>query len=250
MSDEELKTSGPAPEASHGLIVGSTSAEDEFAFGAELMPSGAVSDAIRRQVMNDLTPVRSVAALPRVMLCGVLFAVVAFAFGVLTHGDGSHHVARSELLGTAGWTLLAFATLGACFGPFRVYTRRVQIGVALSTPLLFLVYLSAFRTTQLPFGQFIGNSLELGSALRCGLLALAFGSLTSAVVLLAWRRTDPFNPGWSGALAGLMGGLSGALSVSLSCPGREAWHLWLGHSLSVIVLALAGAALGRRVFSP
>jgi hypothetical protein len=145
---------------------------------------------------------------------------------------------------------VVLAMIAAGMGRFGAHVRLLQMAIAVGIPLVFAGYLTAQHTSIVPLSAFLSESAHTESALSCGVVALSFGALASLGVLLVWRRTDPFNPGWSGAIAGLVGGLAGALSVGLVCPHREAWHLWLGHGLVVLALALLCAGLGRRVLSP
>jgi hypothetical protein len=90
----------------------------------------------------------------------------------------------------------------------------------------------------------------LGTAARCGAVALVVGGITALTTFVIWRRTDPFTPRLSGAIVGLSGGLVGAAAVGLACPSAEAWHLGVGHGLSTLCLASAGWLVGGRFFAP
>jgi hypothetical protein len=95
---------------------------------------------------------------------------------------------------------------------------------------------------------FAGATIAM--AARCGLVALIVGGLSAIFTVAIWRRTDPFTPRFSGALAGLSGGLIGAAVVALACPSGEAWHLGVGHGLSTLCLASVGWLAGGRFFVP
>jgi hypothetical protein len=92
--------------------------------------------------------------------------------------------------------------------------------------------------------------MQTEGIMRCTLWSLLFGSVVAGTVLTLWRRTDPFDPGVSGALAGLVGGLTGALTVGVACPNFEAWHLCVGHTLGLVVLGVLGWMVGRRWLAP
>ena len=68
--------------------------------------------------------------------------------------------------------------------------------------------------------------------------------------MLLWRHTDPFSPGLSGALVGLLGGLAGAVGIGFACPNAEAWHMCIGHGLTLAAVGSLGWLLGRRLLAP
>lgn len=225
-------------------------ASDPFEFPDAPLPAPKVGAAIRAAIQADTRKVRRVGRGARLALSITAFCAVTASLAVLSQSTGTHEVTQTAILGAAAWALVALGVLTAGFGRFASSTRLVQMAAALSVPALFFVYLLTLHTTWVPLGSFFADAEHRGSAIHCGSMALVFGTVTSATVFFAWKRTDPFNPTWSGALAGLIGGLSGALSVGLVCPGTEGWHLWLGHGLCVVALAMLGASLGRRVLSP
>ncbi|MEO0762196.1 MAG: NrsF family protein [Pseudomonadota bacterium] len=65
----------------------------------------------------------------------------------------------------------------------------------------------------------------------------------------AMRRGAPASPRAAGAMVGLIAGAIGALAYTLSCPIDEALAALSAHTLSVLVVAAAGAALGPTLFS-
>lgn len=225
-------------------------ANDPFEFPDAPLPSPKVGAAIRAAVQADARKVHRVGRRPRLALSIAAFCAVSASLAVLTQSSARHELTQTALLGAVAWAFVALGVLMAGFGRFASSTRSVQMAAALSIPALFFVYLFTLHSHWVPLGRFFAEVEHSGSAIHCGSMALMLGTVTSATVFFAWKRTDPFNPTWSGALAGLIGGLSGALSVGLMCPGTDGWHLWLGHGLCVVALAMLGASLGRRVLSP
>jgi hypothetical protein len=206
--------------------------------------------AIRDEVRRDVRGVRRRGRGARVAASAALALIVGTSFAVLTRGDGVHSLTDGALYGAFGWALVVLGILLAGLGRFGAHTRMLQIAIAAGVPLSFLVYLTTLHTSLVPLSAFLSERVHTSSALSCGQVGLSFGAFASVGVLFVWRRTDPFNPTWSGAIAGLVGGIAGAMSVGLVCPHREGWHLWLGHGLVVLALSWLGAGLGRRVLAP
>jgi len=126
------------------------------------------------------------------------------------------------------------------------WRRALLIGM----PAAFFAYLAISHGNMIPLHTFVASEPLVGHALRCGMIAMLLGAFGSAGVLYIWRGSDPFSPRLSGALIGLMGGIAGALSIGVVCPGQNAWHVLLGHGLSVVGVGLLGLLVGRRILSP
>lgn len=217
---------------------------------ARVKPSPEREAQIRKECTASLTPIAPLKRWQRVASCCALGLLVMSGLAALTRGDGVHQLTRSTLYGAAAWALVLLSVLLVGFGPQGSRAALFRIGAALSVPLAFLAYLGVSQSAWTPLVEWIGHPIHCANAFRCGVMALGLGAISASGVMLVWRRTDPFNPGWSGALAGVVGGMTGALSVGLVCPDGEAWHLWLGHGVGVVMLVLIGAWLGRRVLSP
>jgi hypothetical protein len=67
---------------------------------------------------------------------------------------------------------------------------------------------------------------------------------------VAWRRTDPYSPGISGAIVGMVAGISSGAGMTVACPSHEAFHSCFAHGLVVFALAVAGFGVGRRLLAP
>jgi hypothetical protein len=104
----------------------------------------------------------------------------------------------------------------------------------------------------------VGSSIAFGDPMvawperpgeRCLALSLviAAGPLLS---FLAVRRSAPVQPALNGAVVGLAAGACAWVAVDLWCPVAYVPHLLLGHVLPLLVLAGAGALLGRAMLSP
>jgi hypothetical protein len=114
----------------------------------------------------------------------------------------------------------------------------------------FFVYLTLASTSMLSVGRFVHEPGSVRSTVVCGVHALLFGVFATVALLALWRRTDPFSPGLSGAIAGLGGGLVGGVALDMTCASLEAWHLWLGHGAMLAAVVAIGWLVGRRWLSP
>ena len=76
------------------------------------------------------------------------------------------------------------------------------------------------------------------------------GALVAGGALFAWRRTDPYTPGISGALIGVVAGLSSGSGMTMACASHEMFHACFAHGLVVFALAALGFGFGRRLLAP
>jgi hypothetical protein len=160
-------------------------------------------------------------------------------------------VARTAMFGALGWlgaqTVLVFVALAR--PPGKRGSRVVRIALLLGLPLLFLGYLGLLSTERFGLVRF-SQAATAGHAAGCGIVALLFGALIAGGALVAWRRTDPYNPGLSGAMIGMVGGLASGAGMSVACPSHEAFHSCFAHGMVVFALALLGFGFGRRMLAP
>lgn len=220
--------------------------------GATVAPSEHCSRAIRGACTKGLCKQRGVSAKGRVLLTLGLSAIV---LAVYTWYATTEHrpsvVMRTGLLGALGWlgaqAALLFATLGR--PPGKRGSRAVRLGLVLGVPLLFTLYVVLASTEHFSFARF-SEARFAGHALFCGLLAIFFGLLVTAGGLVAWRKTDPYSPGLSGALVGIVAGIASGSGMTFACASHETYHAIFAHGFIVFVLALAGFGLGRRLLSP
>lgn len=211
-------------------------------------PSPHVSSEIRKRCAEQLRPARSWSRRRRVVASLVLM-VVAAALLALGHPRPEESLLRP--LSFAGASLLAMAlVLLTGFG--RSSTRGLpwRLGLLGSVLAAFAVYLWAHQSSDVTWAEWWQRPAHSEAAARCGLRALSLGTLTGAGLFYVWRRSDPYTPQVTGALAGLLCGLAAASATGFVCVGSESWHLWLGHGLTVLALVWLGAWLGKRFLSP
>jgi len=220
--------------------------------GATLTPSEGCSKAIRGVCTKGLCKQRGVSATGRALLTlGLSLMLLAYYcwYAVTDHPPSG--VVRTAMFGAMGWlgaqALLVFATLAR--PPGKRGSRVMRLGLLIGVPLLFTAYLGLISTEHFAFAKF-SQGYPAGHALGCGLVALFFGALIAAGALVAWRRTDPYNPGLSGAMIGMVAGLASGSGMSIACASHELFHSCLAHGAIVFALALGGFALGRRLLTP
>ena len=221
---------------------------DHASFGElQDQPSASISQAIRQQCTEDLVAKRSLTRTQRALLCLIPVVLVISSLAMLQGGKGVHNVSQTALLGAGGWSLVLLCVLSFGVSAGSASQRILRVLAALAIPLAYLVYLALGSDHWVPLAEVANHS---HSTAHCGTMSLSLGAVTTVAVMFVWKRSDPFNPGLSGALIGLVGGLAGALSVHMVCPSQEGWHLWLGHGLSVMLIAGLSVALGRKLLAP
>lgn len=220
--------------------------------GATVTPSETCSKAIRGACTKGLCPKRGVSALGRALMTlglSVLLLVYYTWYAVTDHRPSA--VVRTALLGAIGWlgaqALLVFVALAR--PPGKRGSRALRLGILIGVPLVFVAYLGLASTEHFALEKF-SQGRPAAHAFGCGLVALFFGALIAGGALIAWRKTDPYNPGLSGAMIGMVAGLASGSGMSIACSSHEVFHSCLAHGAVVFVLALAGFGLGRRLLAP
>jgi hypothetical protein len=199
-----------------------------------------------------LCPKRGVSATGRaLMTLGLSVLLIAYYTWYALADHRPSALVRTAVLGAMGWlgaqALLIFATLAR--PPGKRGSRALRLGILFGVPVLFVAYLGLVSTEHFAFAKFTQGS-PAGHAVGCGLVALFFGALIAGGALVAWRRTDPYNPGISGAMIGLVAGLASGSGMSIACASHEVFHSCIAHGAVVFALALAGFGLGRRLLAP
>jgi len=80
----------------------------------------------------------------------------------------------------------------------------------------------------------------------CPYKILGFSLVPGFALFALLRRAAPLEPMWSASLAALAATAFGAVATQLICPVDDPAHQIVGHVLPVIVLAMAGTAIGFR----
>ncbi len=220
--------------------------------GATVTPSEGCSKAIRGACTKGLCKERGVSATGRALLTIGLSLLLLAYYGWYTFAE--HRVSgvvRTTMFGALGWlgaqAVLVMVALAR--PPGKRGSRAFRLGLLFGVPVLFLVYLGLISTEHFDVAKF-SESHPAGHAAGCGLVALLFGALIAGGALIAWRKTDPYNPGLSGAIIGMVAGLASGSGMSMACGSHELLHSCLAHGAIVFLLALAGFGLGRRLLAP
>lgn len=220
--------------------------------GAAVAPSETCTQAIRGACTQGLCKKRGVSATGRALVTLALSALLLVYYtwyAVTDHRPSA--LVSTALFGALGWLGAQAALLFVALvrPPGKRVSRGVRIAILVALPLLFCAYLAMLATEHVPFAKFV-QGYSGGHALGCGLVALVLGALVAGGAMIAWRRTDPYNPGISGAMIGMIGGLASGVGMSVACPSNEMLHACFAHGVGVIALSLAGFAVGRRLLAP
>ncbi len=216
-----------------------------------MMPPESLKVRVLEAVRQRPTP-RRTERLPSTIALAALAAAAMFAvllwgprlFG--STGGPGHAVGRPAAIGAwivAGTVALALFSTWLVL-PFRRSmlspARGLLLGVAIGVPLLVGAWLALWHTTYAdPFVR---------GGLRCFELTMLTAPWPFIALAYASRRVEPRLPGTAGAALGAVAGAWGAVMVELWCPLSAQAHVLVGHVLPLLVLALAGSAIGVRMF--
>lgn len=214
------------------------------------MPRPAVVDAVRRECTSGLCAKKGMRRRTRLVACALLFSFLVGGSAFLASGVLGLGYAWAALWAALGWAVVLLAILAVNLRPQVVPPLLWKVVTLGGLPGAFFLYLVKSGQSSAPFHVFIGDAGMCAHAARCGVMSSLIGAVAAAGFFYVWRGTDPFSPRASGMGLGLMGGIAGALVAGFVCPGQSSWHVVLGHGLSLVVLALGGAAIGKRVLSP
>jgi hypothetical protein len=171
-----------------------------------------------------------------------LSAALYFASDGPNHGQGRagwFYVASVlSWLGVAalsGWA--AFSRGGSAIGHSRGWLISVAVGTPVALFAMMIGFALAHPEVMLVHPERIGW--------KCLRLSLAAGGFPLLALALVRRRSDPVHPAATGAALGAACGASAGVMVEMWCPVATPAHVAIGHILPILILALAGLALGR-----
>jgi hypothetical protein len=214
------------------------------------LPPPSCSAAIRHECTKDLKPCVTKSLRAR-FIAGLVLIALTIGIILSLSRQPLGEFGSVALFGAAGWALIQLLILMLSFGRWhRPQSHALRLAILLGVPLAFVGYLTLGNSGHLPLNELLSHPQESNHLVGCGMVSFVIGACASLGILLLWRRTDPFTPRLSGALAGLIGGLAAAIPMGLVCPGKECWHLWLSHGVSLVLVIVLGATLGRRWLTP
>ena len=141
---------------------------------------------------------------------------------------------------------LAAAALALVARMARPGARAAGWAIVLALPLLAMWLLAALALSGATAAE--REALVFGSTWRACALSIALVSLPLFAALL-WAMKDlaPTRPALAGAAAGFLAGAAAALVYSLHCPELAAPFLGIWYPLGMLIPAVAGALIGRRL---
>jgi hypothetical protein len=218
---------------------------------ATVTPSETCSKAIRGACTAGLCSKRGVSTKARAAVTIGLSALLLAYYCWYARSDRpSSELVTTGLFGALGWlgAQSALVLFALARPPGKRGPRALRLGLLLAVPVLFMGYLALISHN----GGVAAVSHGYGAAhaVGCGAAALVLGGLVAGGALFAWRHTDPYNPGLSGALIGMVGGIASGAGMGVACPSHETMHALLAHGVVVFALAFAGFGLGRRLLAP
>ncbi|BDG01481.1 NrsF family protein [Anaeromyxobacter oryzae] len=170
-------------------------------------------------------------------------------WGPLLFGDvGGVTHALGRPVESGGWILAGTVALALSSSLLVLPVRRsmllpsrgLLLGVAIGVPLLVGAWLMLWHTTyDDPFTR-VGW--------RCFALTAMTAPWPFVTLAYASRGLEPRHPRTAGAALGTVAGAWAAVMVELWCPLAVPDHVLVGHVLPLVALALAGAAIGVRIF--
>ena len=157
---------------------------------------------------------------------------------------GMGHVAGRPMeitLGIAlGALLVAVASAWVAWWRGKSQVGRSQaalLGVAVAVPVATYIWLVSWHD------RYVEPFHRLG--LRCLAMTLASGLPMLFAAVWLRKRTVALHPVASGAALGAAAGAFGSVTVELWCPLTNSPHVLFGHAFPIVLLALAGAVMGR-----
>jgi len=207
------------------------------------------SSSLRDKVLADAAAHRARTRSEGRRRAALIYAVAAlaglplfFAWGGIEHSAGRP---ITLTIGIAiGALLLAITCAGVAWWRGKSAVGRpegVLFAVAVLAPIATYVWLVMWH------GRYADPPSHLG--FRCLLMTMVSGAPLLAAALYVRKRTVAVHPVASGAALGAAAGAFGEITVDLWCPITTSAHVLLGHALPIVILALAGAAIGRSVLA-
>lgn len=135
-------------------------------------------------------------------------------------------------------TRIATGSGGSMLGRPR---EHLVLACVVAAPLL----AAAALVVPMLWPEHASEEVLLRSHVACGAITILQGALPLLVLIVPRRGGDPVHPVVTGAALGMTAGAWTATMAYLRCPHAEASHCLVAHVAPTLVLAVAGALLGR-----
>jgi Negative regulator of sigma F len=214
---------------------------------------GSLPPALRERVLGAVrerpAATRRAGLRGRAVVLSLSFSLAALA--VCVRGVDLEQRPRGAVVAGTIWGVFVLALVvramiarrGGALWPSRGALRAVIVGVPASLALFPPLAATLWPQPGGPVGGFV-------QAAWCVVASALLGSAALAGLLVAYRKSDPVNPGLSGAALGALAGAWVALSQQMQCPYGDARHTLLTHVLPTLLLSGLGWLLGRYALDP
>jgi hypothetical protein len=213
------------------------------------LPRKDLRERVMASVRAEPVPPRAVGMRKRVLLVTaavILSALLSVAIG--SPGLRGRPFAYVAALAIA-WLFVGVAATWAGVARGRSMLGRPavwRLGVATLTPVALLAASVALGQR---WPQTLTDSAEIPAHLLCVLGTVGFALGPLAAFMAMRRSSDPVAPGLTGAAIAAASGAWGALGIELHCRFASPLHVAIGHVLPVVLLALVGVVVGRRLLA-
>lgn len=209
---------------------------------ADVTVSAEALSATRQALTAGLQPVQPVrsAAATAALLC-LVFLFLAIPLIALSHAGGFRVMRWWQMTPMAA--LFAVCGILLCLSvAWQMVPGRLQ---RISGNNLLALLAAAFVAGAALFFPWRMPEEFVRSGLRCLLEGTAMALPAMALFALVLRRGAPVAPVTLGRTAGTLAGLLGVTVLQFTCPLQQTLHLTVWHGGILLVMAMAGAALGQ-----
>lgn len=211
----------------------------------------ALSPALRNRVLEEIsrTPAPTRTEYRRFVLQLAAGALVLLAASFLPMGGLVRGNRPDSLIAfttgcafvvAAGITLAATRGSRSMLGPS---SRRLAVTALVGAPLWAL--LTVIAAARFPAAA--SENASVSADVLCALLTILQGAIPLGAFLLARRGSDPVHPVLTGVALGIAGGAWAVMMAYIRCPHASVAHGIVAHVVPTLLLAAAGALLGRAL---
>ena len=213
-------------------------------------PSPELKRRVLSAVHTEPAPTRSAVRRRGWLTFGVCAAI---ALAIFAWAGGARIYDRPGLL--VVWTSVGWIVAASAAAALGVARGRSMLGRSTAALAVLLVALPpallAWKIgVTAPFGADMTAPWPGRPGFRCLGLSLAMAAPLLVALFVMRRGSDPVHTGIAGAVLGVTAGVAAGALVDLWCPVAHLPHVLLGHILPLVLVALIGAWVGRRLLPP